>query len=238
MFADRFRHQNFTKNIKPNAVRLGVLTSLIGLTGVALILSSLISCKSTARTKADNPEVAQVPEVAQAPVNPAEIPPTPGTPSTQLSAVANKDSAEGLALATPDVVLPLNPNDPALDMDKLGEPKAAGGPVVGLEVWQDNKSVTSIATGKQVLFRLSGETRDTSASGGCAENPGIIQASWTIGSKPSADLQRYAGQDCRSLDYSGMFTKEGSITVRLDVLSVDGDLATSEKTFEVKNSVN
>jgi len=232
MFADRFRPKTLTKNIRPNAVRLGVLTTLIGLTGFAIILSSLTSCKSTTRTKADNPEVPQ------AAVNPAEIPPTQDTPSTQLSAVANKGSAEGLALATPDVVLPLNPNDPALDMDKLGEPKAAGGPVVGLEVWQDNKSVTSITTGKQVLFRLSGETRDTSSSDGCAENPGIIQASWTIGSKPSADLQRYAGQDCRSLDYSGMFTKEGSITVRLDVLSVDGDVATSEKTFEVKNSAN
>lgn len=232
MFADRFRPQTFTKNIKPNAVRLGVLTTLIGLTGVALILSSLTSCKSTARAKADNPEVPQ------AAVNPAEISPTQDTPSTQLSAVANKDSAEGLALATPDVVLPLNPNDPALDMDKLGEPKAASGPVVGLEVWQDNKSVTSIATGKQVLFRLSGETRDTGASDGCVDNPGIIQASWTIGSKPSADVQRYAGQDCRALDYSGMFTKEGSITVRLDVLSADGDVATSERTFEVKNSAD
>jgi hypothetical protein len=35
-----------------------------------------------------------------------------------------------------------------------------------------------------------------------------------------------------------MFTKEGSITVRLEVLSADGDVATSERTFEVKNSVN
>ena len=231
MFPDRFRPQTFTKNIKPNAVRLGVLTTLIGLTGVALILSSLTSCKSTARAKADNPEVPQ------AAVKPQEMPAIQSS-STDVGQVANKDSAEGLALATPDVVLPLNPNDPALDMDKLGEPKAASGPVVGLEVWQDNKSVTSIATGKQVLFRLSGETRDTGASDGCADNPGIIQASWTIGSKPSADVQRYAGQDCRALDYSGMFTKEGSITVRLDVLSADGDVATSERTFEVKNSVN
>jgi hypothetical protein len=231
MFADRFRPQTFTKNIKPNAVRLGVLTTLIGLTGVALILSSLTSCKSTGRTKADNPEVPQ------ASVKPQETPAIQN-PSTEVGQVDKKVSAEGLALATPDVVLPLNPNDPALDMDKLGEPKAAGGPVVGLEVWQDNKSVTSIATGKQVLFRLSGETRDTGVSDGCADNPGIIQASWTIGSKPSADVQRYAGQDCRSLEYSGMFTKEGSITVRLDVLSADGDVATSERTFEVKNSAN
>jgi len=230
--SDRFKPQTLTKNINPNAVRFGVLTTLIGVTGIAVILSSLTSCKSTTRTKIDNsvsPEVSNKPQEAT---------------SAQSASTASgndpvkKDSTEDLSLAAPQVALPLSPEDPALDVEKPGDPKAAVGPVVGLEVWQDDKPVTSILTGKQVLFKLSGETRDMNASGGCPENPGIVQASWTIGSKPSADVQRYAGQDCRSLDYSGMFTKEGTITVRIDVLSVDGEVATAEKTFDVKNTVN
>jgi hypothetical protein len=230
--SDRFKPQTLTKNINPNAVRFGVLTTLIGVTGIAVILSSLTSCKSTTKTKFDNsvsPEVSTKPLEATS----AQIAST-----VSGSETLKKDSPEDLSLAAPQVTLPLSPEDPALDLERLGDPKSAAGPVVGLEVWQDDKPVTSILTGKQVLFKLSSETRDANASGGCPENPGIVQASWTIGSKPSADVQRYAGQDCRSLDYSGMFTKEGTITVRIDVLSVDGDVATAEKTFEVKNTIN
>jgi hypothetical protein len=110
--------------------------------------------------------------------------------------------------------------------------------VAGLEAWQDDKPVSSIVTGKQVLFKLTNWTRDTNTNNGCSTNPGIVQASWTIGSKPSADVQRFAGQDCRALDYSGMFTKEGAITVRLDVLSADGEVASVEETFSVKPAGN
>lgn len=232
MISDRLKPQALTKNIRPNAVRFGVLTTLIGVTSVAVILSTLTSCKSTARTKTDNSVSPEVSTRLQEATSAQSASPVPANEPLK------KGSTEDLSLSAPEVVLPLSSNDPALDMEKLGDPKSAAGPVVGLEVWQDDKPVTSILTGKQVLFKLSGETRDTNASGGCPENPGIVQASWTIGSKPSADVQRYAGQDCRSLDYSGMFTKEGTITVRLDVLSVDGEVATAEKTFDVKNTVN
>jgi hypothetical protein len=134
--------------------------------------------------------------------------------------------------------MPASLTDPALDGEKFWEPDVAGGPVAGLEAWQDDKPVSSIVTGKQVLFKLTSWTRDTNTNNGCSSNPGIVQASWTIGSKPSADVQRFAGQDCRALDYSGMFTKEGTISVKLDVLSADGEVASVEETFAVKPASN
>jgi hypothetical protein len=88
-------------------------------------------------------------------------------------------------------------------------------------------------TGKQVLFKMTDWTRDTGANSGCTQNRGIVQASWTIGSKPAADVQRFAGQECRPLDYSGMFTKAGNITVNLEVLSGDGEMAHAAASFPV-----
>ena len=232
MLPGKLNPQVFTKNVNPNAVRFSVLASLMGLTAVALILSSLTSCKSTTRAKLGTTEQSDGAN------SPQEVAGVQNAMTDKPTNPTSNNANSGLSLSAPDVVMPLSPEDPALDMESLGEPKSAGGPVVGLEVWQDNRPVTSIVTGKHVLFRLSGDTRDVNARGGCAENPGIVQASWTIGSKVSADIQRYAGQDCRPLEYSGMFTKEGPITVRLDVMSMDGEVASSEKTFEVKNSVN
>lgn len=112
-------------------------------------------------------------------------------------------------------------------------PQLPGGPVAGIEVWQDGKLVNSIQTGTPVQFKPTPWTRDTSATSGCEINRGIVQASWTIGSRAAADLQRYAGQDCRLFDYSGTFTKPGQVVVQLDVVSSEGEQAHAELTVPV-----
>jgi hypothetical protein len=203
-----------------NKVRFGVLTTLIGVTSVAILLSSLSACKSMSRTRSANDSAA--PLAAAPEVTSSLTPDVPGSPS----------------IISHQAVMPASLTDPALDGEKFWEPDVAGGPVAGLEAWQDDKPVSSIVTGKQVLFKLTSWTRDTNTNNGCSSNPGIVQASWTIGSKPSADVQRFAGQDCRALDYSGMFTKEGTISVKLDVLSADGEVASVEETFAVKPASN
>lgn len=201
-------------SVSSNTVRLSVLSGLIGVVITGVILAAFTSCKSTTKNSETSPSSSEV--------SPAS-------------------SAAGVAVGQPSVVLPLSPSDPAttqtdVQAEVSGEDiKIAGVPVVGLEAWQDDKPVTTIVTGKQVQFRLTDWTRDTNTANGCSVNPGIVQASWTVGSKPSADVQRFAGQDCRPLDYNGMFTKEGSITVRLDVLSAEGEVVSAEKTFSVKN---
>lgn len=207
-------------NMNHNKVRFGVLTTLIGVTGVAILLSSLGACKSMSRVKTTGTSEASA---VSAPDQSSRLAPdNPGSPS----------------VISHQAVMPVSLTDPALDGERFWEPDIAGGPVAGLEAWQDEKPVSSIVTGKQVLFKLTNWTRDTNTNNGCSSNPGIVQASWTIGSKPSADVQRFAGQDCRALDYSGMFTKEGTITVKLDVLSADGQIASVEETFAVKPAGN
>jgi len=209
-----------------NKFRFGILSGLIGLTSVAVLLSSITSCKSS--QKNSKPDA-----VSAAPVLPLAV--TPAEEMAQKEVVSSSTEA-ALTAVKPDVVIPGSKNDPALDMEAVGESENVAGPVVGFEVWQDDKPVSTILTGKQVLFKLTSWTRDTGSSDSCPLNPGIVQASWTVGSKPAADVQRLAGQDCRALDYSGMFTKEGSITVKLDVLSADGELASSVETFPVKSA--
>lgn len=208
------------RNMNHNKVRFGVLTTLIGVTGVAILLSSLGSCKSMSRVKTTSTSEASA--VSQPDESSRLAPDSPGNPS----------------VISHQAVMPASLTDPALDGERVWEPEVAGGPVAGLEAWQDDKPVSSIVTGKQVLFKLTSWTRDTNTNNGCSSNPGIVQASWTIGSKPSADVQRFAGQDCRALDYSGMFTKEGTIKVKLDVLSADGQIASVEETFAVKPAGN
>lgn len=208
------------RNLNHNKVRFGVLTTLIGVAGVAVLLSSLGACKSMSRIKSANESAAAAVSATESPSSLA--PDAPGSPS----------------VISHQAVMPASLTDPALDGEKFWEPDVAGGPVAGLEAWQDDKPVSTIVTGKQVLFKLTNWTRDTNINNGCSTNPGIVQASWTIGSKPSADVQRFAGQDCRALDYSGMFTKEGSITVKLDVLSADGEVASVVETFAVKPAGN
>lgn len=225
-FVNRFHSMVSSKNFDPNVLRLGVLTTLIGVTGLAVFLAAITSCKSTSRSKITSSQGQDVASDA--------------SKIKEENSSANELPTKPV-LPDPSVALPLSSEDPARTDDEAVDGKlAASMPVVGLEVWQDNKPVSTIVTGKQVTFKLSGDTREMSLNGanGCADNPGIIQASWTIGSKPAADVQRFAGQDCRALDYGGMFTKEGSITVKLDVLTVDGEVASSQKTFDVRNVVN
>jgi hypothetical protein len=116
-------------------------------------------------------------------------------------------------------------------------PTSPGGPIAGIEAWQDGHIVTSIATGKVVFFKLTKWTHDTSVTTGCTENVGIVQSSWTIGTRPQVDIQRFAGQDCRSFDYSGTFTKPGTIAVTLDVLTGEGETAHAEATYSVTGGV-
>jgi hypothetical protein len=238
ILAEELKTQDVPKVINPNAVRLGVLTSLLGLISLALVLSSLISCKSTSKSSkfdaGQTPNPDNSPDLSLAELNAVIKEPSPAAPP-EIDPTVTKGNETQPELITPSVVLPVSASDPALDMESLGEPKVASGAVVGLEVWQNNRPVTTIETGKQVHFKLAGWSRETSSSEGCDENPGLVQASWTIGSNPAADVQRFAGQDCQSLDYGGMFTKEGLITVKLTVSSIDGNVASTEKTFLVKN---
>jgi hypothetical protein len=116
-------------------------------------------------------------------------------------------------------------------------PSNPGGPVAGIEAWQDGKLVTTIVTGKTVVFRPTPWTRDTSADQGCELNRGIVQASWTVGSKPATDIQRFAGHECQVFDYSGIFTKPGTIQLQLDVVTVDGKHAQASANYPVTGDV-
>ena len=109
--------------------------------------------------------------------------------------------------------------------------------VSGIEVWQEGVLVSSIQTGKPVQFKPTSWTRDTSATSGCEINRGIVQGSWTIGSRAASDIQRYAGQDCRLFDYSGTFTKPGDVVVKFDVVSAEGEQAHAETTLKVTGDV-
>jgi hypothetical protein len=104
---------------------------------------------------------------------------------------------------------------------------------LALKIWEDGNQATTVTTGKLIQFKPTSWTRDTSATAGCDVNRGIVQASWTIGSRPSADIQRFAGQECRLFDYSGTFTKAGNVTIQLDVISADGEMAHAETVLTV-----
>jgi hypothetical protein len=111
---------------------------------------------------------------------------------------------------------------------------ADDGFATGIEAWQDNQLVTELATGKPVVFKPRSSTRDPDAVEGCEQYRGIVQSSWAIGSKPAVDIQRFAGQDCRDFDFGGMFTKPGTITVQLNVISAEGTQAQATATYAVK----
>jgi hypothetical protein len=111
--------------------------------------------------------------------------------------------------------------------------EASGGPVAGIEVWQNGSQSTTVTTGTLVQFRPTAWTRDSAATSGCDMNRGIIQASWTIGTRIPADIQRFAGQDCRTFDYAGTFTKAGNVSIRLDVLTAEGLQTHAETVIKV-----
>jgi len=239
----KFRNGRWNSQLNGNALRLSVLSTLIGMTGVAVILSSITSCKSTTSEKTENKTTAVAePTAALNPTAAAKTLKNDSQTATKQVDAPGVDSQidsqidSQLSLTSPGLLLPGSPSDARVDMDKVSEPELPGGPVVGIEAWQDNKVVTTIVTGKQVLFKMTDWTRDTAAQSGCAQNRGIVQASWTIGSKPAADVQRFAGQECRALDYSGMFTKAGNITVNLEVLSGDGEMAQAAASFPVTSA--
>ena len=237
----KFRNGRWNRQLNGNALRLSVLSTLIGMTGVAVILSSITSCKSTTSEKIEHKTTAVAEPTAAmnatAAANPAAAATTAQNDSQSTAIQVDAPGVDSpLSLASPGLLLPGSPSDARVDMEKVGEPELPGGPVAGIEVWQDNKVVSTIMTGKQVLFKMTDWTRDTGANSGCAQNRGIVQASWTIGSKPAADVQRFAGQECRPLDYSGMFTKAGNITVNLEVLSGDGEMAQAAASFPVMSA--
>ena len=241
----KFRNGRWNRQLNGNALRLSVLSTLIGMTGVAVILSSITSCKSTTSEKIENKTTAVAEPTAAMNATAAANPTAAATTAQNDSqTTANKVDSPGvdsqfdsqMSLTSPGLLLPGSPSDVRVDMEKVGEPELPGGPVAGIEVWQDNKVVSTIMTGKQVLFKMTDWTRDTNSNSGCAQNRGIVQASWTIGSKPAADVQRFAGQECRPLDYSGMFTKAGNIAVNLEVLSGDGEMAQAAASFPVMSA--
>ena len=151
---------------------------------------------------------------------------------TNQDKLGGSQGTDGLKSATPPPP-PVAP--PATEKNPEGEPPPAveGGPVAGIEAWQNGKMVGTLVTGVEVLFKLTPWTRDTSETTGCDTHKGIVQVSWAIGSRPSEDIQRLAGQDCRSFDYAGTFVKPGSISVTLDVVSANGEQAQAQASFPV-----
>lgn len=205
--------------VNPNGVRLGVLCVLIGVTSTAAVISS---CKSRYGFTNQNKEGAEKS------IDTHSGGSTTGS-TTVSSPVADTGNTTGTSTGS---------TTGSTDGNSTGNiPTTPGGPIAGIEAWQDGHVVTAVATGKVVYFKLTKWTHDASATTGCPDNVGIVQSSWTIGTRPQVDIQRFAGQDCRSFDYSGTFTKPGSIGIKLDVLTGDGENAHAEATYAVTGDV-
>ena len=192
---------------------------------IALSLVATASCKSRYGFTNQNKEGATTSNSDATP-NTSTLPkPNTSTQTTTTTTTTN---------TTPTTSTnPTTSTTPAVET----APTSPGGPVAGIEVWQEGVLVSSIQTGKPVQFKPTSWTRDTSATSGCEINRGIVQGSWTIGSRAASDIQRYAGQDCRLFDYSGTFTKPGDIVVKFDVVSAEGEQAHAETTLKVTGDV-
>ena len=194
---------------------------------LALSLVAAASCKSRYGFTNQNKEGATTSNSDATP-NTSTLPkPNTSTQTTTTTTTTN---------TTPTPTTSTNPTTsttPAVET----APTSPGGPVAGIEVWQEGVLVSSIQTGKPVQFKPTSWTRDTSATSGCEINRGIVQGSWTIGSRAASDIQRYAGQDCRLFDYSGTFTKPGDVVVKFDVVSAEGEQAHAETTLKVTGDV-
>ncbi len=200
-----------------NVLRLVILSGLVAIAAAGTLVTS---CKSrygftkSAKDGAEGSDQAIPKTTNQTPDDPV----TNSLPTTPSASTGTTSTGGSTTQNTPAV-------EPA--------PSLPGGPVAGIEAWQEGKLVTTIVTGKTVVFKPTAWTRDTSAEQGCALNRGIIQASWTVGSKPATDIQRFAGQECQAFDYSGVFTKPGAISVQLEVVAVDGEQAQATASFPV-----
>ena len=192
---------------------------------IALSLVATASCKSRYGFTNQNKEGATTSNSDATP-NTSTLPkPNTSTQTTTTTTTTN---------TTPTTSTnPTTSTTPAVET----APTSPGGPVAGIEVWQEGVLVSSIQTGKPVQFKPTSWTRDTSATSGCEINRGIVQGSWTIGSRAASDIQRYAGQDCRLFDYSGTFTKPGDVVVKFDVVSAEGEQAHAETTLKVTGDV-
>lgn len=192
---------------------------------IALSLVAAASCKSRYGFTNQNKEGATTSNSDATP-NTSTLPkPNTSTQTTTTTTTTN---------TTPTTSTnPTTSTTPAVET----APTSPGGPVAGIEVWQEGVLVSSIQTGKPVQFKPTSWTRDTSATSGCEINRGIVQGSWTIGSRAASDIQRYAGQDCRLFDYSGTFTKPGDVVVKFDVVSAEGEQAHAETTLKVTGDV-
>ena len=223
--------------INANGVRLGVLCVLIGVTSMAAILSS---CKSRYGFTNQNKQGAETnPDSRSSDGTTASTTGTSNGATTGADTGSAPDgtSGENNGNSTGGTTSSSSESTTGGSAPDAPTPTSPGGPIAGIEAWQDGLLVSSIATGKMVYFKLTKCTRDTSATSGCEDNVGIVQSSWTIGSRPQVDIQRFAGQDCRSFDYSGTFTKPGTIGVMLDVLTGDGESAHAEATYAVTGAV-
>jgi hypothetical protein len=203
-----------TKLKDGNGVRLVILSGLVAVAAAGTLVTS---CKSRYGLTNQAKEGAEISNNA----TPKTIPETPTVTTTTDTNSTTTPASPGNNQEAP-VGTPVEP-----------APSTPGGPIAGIEAWQDGKIVTAIVTGKSVVFKPTAWTRDTSEDQGCEVNRGIVQASWTMGSKSAVDIQRFAGQECKDFDYSGMFTKPGSMTVHLDVIAVDGEQAHAEVVFPV-----
>ena len=206
-----------------NVLRLAILSGLVAVAAAGTLVTS---CKSRYGFTKSAKDGAQSGDKSTDPSNgpSADQSTTPTIPSSG-PAGSNNGGSSGGGTTGVNTTGSTPSTEPA--------PSLPGGPVAGIEAWQDGKLVTSIVTGKSVVFKPTAWTRDTSADQGCALNRGIVQASWTVGSKPATDIQRFAGQECQAFDYSGMFTKSGTITVQLDVVDADGEQAQATASFPV-----
>lgn len=193
----------------------------------ALGLITISSCKSRYGFTEYNKEAATARSAAE------DAMPTTTPPSSNPGARGDLPSTTSDSQPNPS-----DPSSSGGETQSEPAPKSPGGVVVGIEVSQGGKLVNTVKTGQAVTFKPTPWTRDTSATSGCDTHQGIVQASWTIGSRQAADLLRYAGQECRPFDYTGTFTKPGQVIVQLDVMSSEGEDGHSEVKLTVEGEAN
>ncbi len=106
------------------------------------------------------------------------------------------------------------------------------GPTADIEVLQNNVVVTKILVGIPVVIRPTATTKDSNNVEGC-RNPGILKANWRAGAKAIGSIVRLSLSDCKSLSVSGTFTKTGTFTLYLEVVTDELKSLTVQKPYEV-----
>ncbi len=135
----------------------------------------------------------------------------------------NKGNSSG----NPENLSPETPDTPALNL----------APTARVEVIKDTWSVTMIRVGMPVTIRPSLDTWDLDDVGkSSCTNPGIIDATFTIGTEGQKNVKRSGG--CESLSIPWTFTKPGTLKIDLVVTSNEGETARASMTLVVTSNAS